>query len=59
MASGARVVMKCSIDSRSELARRAFSAPVHQHLLELATEELNVTRQHVTDWEIRRGFENA
>ena len=43
----------------SELARRAFSAPVHQHLLGLATEELNVTRQHVTDWEIRRGFENA
>jgi glutamine synthetase len=43
----------------SELAERALSAPVHQHLLGLATEELNVTRRHVTDWEIRRGFENA
>jgi glutamine synthetase len=45
--------------SGSEQARRAFSAPVHQHLLGLAIEELNVTRRHVTDWEIRRGFENA
>ncbi len=45
--------------AHSELAQRAFSAPVHQHLLALATEELNATRRHVTDWETRRGFENA
>jgi len=43
----------------SELARRAFSAPVHQHLLDLANEELTATRRHVTDWEVNRGFENA
>jgi glutamine synthetase len=43
----------------SKLAQRAFTPAVHQHLLGLAGEELTTTRRHVTDWEIRRGFENA
>jgi glutamine synthetase len=43
----------------SELARRAFTACVHQHLLGLGEHELRATRQQVTDWELRRGFENA
>ncbi len=45
--------------ANSELARHAFSAPIHHHLLSLASKELNATRRHVTDWETRRGFENA
>jgi len=45
--------------ARSKLAGPAFSAAIHQHLLGLAQQELDVTRRHVTDWEIRRGFENA
>ncbi len=45
--------------ANSKLASRAFTSPVHQHLLGLAKAELNATRRHVTDWETRRGFENA
>jgi glutamine synthetase len=45
--------------ARSKLAGPAFSAAIHEHLLGLAQRELDVTRRHVTDWEIRRGFENA
>ncbi|HUZ52355.1 MAG TPA: glutamine synthetase family protein [Streptosporangiaceae bacterium] len=45
--------------ARSKLAGHAFSAAIHQHLLGLAEEELKATRRQVTDWEIRRGFENA
>ncbi len=45
--------------AQSKLAVRAFSAVIHQHLLGLAEEELRATRRQVTDWEIRRGFENA
>jgi glutamine synthetase len=45
--------------ARSKLAGPAFSAAIHEHLLGLAQQELDVTRRHVTDWEIRRGFENA
>jgi len=43
----------------SELARQAFSPPVHKHLLGLGEQELKATRRQVTDWELRRGFENA
>ena len=43
----------------SKLAERAFTPAVHQHLLDLAQHELRATRRHVTDWEVKRGFENA
>ena len=43
----------------SKLAEQAFSSAIHQHLLGLAEEELRVTRREVSDWEVRRGFENA
>lgn len=43
----------------SKLAEQAFSPDIHQHLIGLAEAELRATRRHVTDWEIRRGFENA
>lgn len=43
----------------SKLAEQAFTPAIHQHLLGLAEAELRATRRHVTDWEIRRGFENA
>jgi glutamine synthetase len=45
--------------ANSELARQAFSPPVYEHLLGLGSQELKATRQQVTDWELRRGFENA
>lgn len=45
--------------AQSELARQAFSPPVHAHLRALGEQELAATRWQVTDWELRRGFENA
>jgi glutamine synthetase len=43
----------------SQIAKQAFSPPVHAHLLGLGKQELAAARRHVTDWELRRGFENA
>jgi len=43
----------------SQVASRAFSPPVHAHLLAIGKQELAAARQHVTDWERQRGFENA
>ena len=44
---------------RSQVAREAFGAMAHSHLLGMAEHELNATRAAVTDWEIQRGFETA
>jgi len=41
----------------SAVARRALGAGVHRHLLQLAREELEIERTHVTDWDRRRCFE--
>jgi glutamine synthetase len=41
----------------SELARKAFGDDVHAHLLNTAKQEWSWFNQHVTDWELRRGFE--
>jgi glutamine synthetase len=41
----------------SELARKAFGDEVHHHLLNTARQEWAYFNQHVTDWELRRGFE--
>ena len=41
----------------SELAREAFGDDVHAHLLNTAKQEWSWFNQHVTDWELRRGFE--
>ena len=43
----------------SKLAERAFTPAIHQHLLGLAGHELGASRREVTDWEVKRGFENA
>lgn len=43
----------------SQIAKQAFSPSVHAHLLGIGKQELAGARQHVTDWELRRGFENA
>jgi glutamine synthetase len=45
--------------THSRIAKQAFSASVHAHLLGLGLQELSTARKHVTDWELRRGFENA
>lgn len=44
---------------RSSVARDAFGATVHRHLVALGAEELDIERLHVTDWDRRRGFEAA
>ena len=41
----------------SEIARKAFGDEVHHHLLNTAEQEWAYFNQHVTDWELRRGFE--
>ncbi|HTN81373.1 MAG TPA: glutamine synthetase, partial [Acidimicrobiales bacterium] len=41
----------------SELASKAFGDDVHHHLLNTARQEWEAFNQHVTDWELRRGFE--
>jgi glutamine synthetase len=41
----------------SEVARQAFGADVHHHLLNLAEQEWQHFNKAVTDWELRRTFE--
>jgi glutamine synthetase len=41
----------------SEVARTAFGAGVHAHLLNTARQEWASANQVVTDWELERGFE--
>jgi glutamine synthetase len=41
----------------SDVARRAFGDEVHQHLANLARQEWIAFASTVTDWELRRGFE--
>jgi len=41
----------------STVARDAFGADVHAHLVNTAVQEWNEFNKHVTDWEVRRGFE--
>jgi glutamine synthetase len=41
----------------SEVAREAFGADVHQHLLNTATQEWAAANRVVTDWELARNFE--
>jgi glutamine synthetase len=41
----------------SEVARQAFGADVHHHLLNLAEQEWQHFNKAVTDWELRRNFE--
>lgn len=41
----------------SELARAAFGAEVHHHLVNTARQEWLSANRTVTDWELRRGFE--
>jgi glutamine synthetase len=41
----------------SALARRAFGEDVHEHLLNTARQEWLAFNATVTDWEVRRGFE--
>jgi glutamine synthetase len=43
----------------SDVARRAFGAPVHAHLLGLASREREAARLAITDWDFLRGFEFA
>jgi len=45
--------------THSQIAKQAFSPSVHAHLLGIGKQELTRARQHVSDWELRRGFENA
>jgi glutamine synthetase len=42
---------------RSEVARVAFGDAVHRHLVHAARQEWVVFNQAVTDWELRRNFE--
>ena len=42
---------------RSEVADAAFGDAVHQHLVHAARQEWAVFNQAVTDWELRRNFE--
>ncbi|MEZ5322605.1 MAG: glutamine synthetase family protein [Microthrixaceae bacterium] len=42
---------------RSEVALAAFGEDVHFHLLHLARQEWDSFNRHVTDWELRRNFE--
>jgi glutamine synthetase len=42
---------------RSDRAREAFGEDVHAHLLHLAEAEWDAFNRVVTDWELRRGFE--
>jgi len=44
---------------RSTVARAAFGPRVHDHLVMLVAEELEIERRHVTDWDRRRCFEAA
>jgi glutamine synthetase len=41
----------------SEVAREAFGADVHHHLLNTATQEWAAANRVVTDWELARNFE--
>ena len=41
----------------SEVAREAFGADVHHHLLNTAEQEWVAANRHVTDWELARNFE--
>jgi glutamine synthetase len=41
----------------SEVAKTAFGEDVHQHLVNTARQEWAVFNQAVTDWELRRNFE--
>jgi glutamine synthetase len=41
----------------SEVAREAFGADVHHHLLNTAEQEWAAANRHVTDWELARNFE--
>ncbi|MGN6536152.1 MAG: glutamine synthetase family protein [Mesorhizobium sp.] len=43
----------------SAVAQEALVPDVHRHLAGLVSEELGITRAHVTDWDRRRGFEAA
>ena len=43
----------------SQVARAALGEAVHRHLTGLARAELEIERGHVTDWDLRRGFEVA
>jgi glutamine synthetase len=43
----------------SSVARAALGEPVHQHLALLARHERDLARRSVTDWDLRRYFENA
>ncbi len=42
---------------RSEVAHAAFGEAVHRHLVHAARQEWAVFNQAVTDWELRRNFE--
>jgi glutamine synthetase len=42
---------------QSDVARAAFGADVHHHLLNTAKQEWRVANSVITDWELRRGFE--
>ncbi|CAN5905677.1 glutamine synthetase family protein [soil metagenome] len=53
----ATLVEAMALFEGSEVARAAFGDDVHHHLLNSATQEWRAFNRAVTDWELRRNFE--